>query len=94
MKKEKEKNVNLIPLLEGSVIEATVSDGGHSLLLILRLNNLVLQFVYWLHTRFYQILIHLSSCLSGRAYLSRNVSCELYLARVSGLSILEGVICS
>jgi hypothetical protein len=31
MKKEKAKNVNLIPLLEGSVIEATVSDGGHSL---------------------------------------------------------------
>ena len=30
MKIEKEKDVNLIPLLEGSVIEATVFDGGHS----------------------------------------------------------------
>ncbi|GAH03432.1 unnamed protein product [marine sediment metagenome] len=28
---EKERNVNLTPLLEGSVIEATVLDGGHSL---------------------------------------------------------------
>lgn len=28
---KKEKDVNLIPLLEGSVIEATVFDGGHSL---------------------------------------------------------------
>jgi hypothetical protein len=31
MKNAKEKSVNLIPLLEGSVIEATVLDGGHSL---------------------------------------------------------------
>ena len=31
MKNVKEKSVNLIPLLEASVIEATVLDGGHSL---------------------------------------------------------------
>ena len=34
MKIEKEMNVNLIPLLEGSVIEATVFDGGHSQVLV------------------------------------------------------------
>ena len=32
MKNAKEKSVILIPLLEGSDIEATVFDGGHSLL--------------------------------------------------------------
>lgn len=33
MKNVKEKSANLIPLLEGTVIEATVLDGGHSLFL-------------------------------------------------------------
>ena len=32
MKNAKEKSVSLIPLLEGSVIEATVFDGGRSLI--------------------------------------------------------------